>query len=473
MQLLHITHILALLVALVFSGRPTFVTTDFDPNGINVDVQGRTIFTTQLTTWTLGDEKTIPATKTNFGFDIGLYKSGAPLEECLHIRITVFPVDYTNDEVKALMGSYSFPAGETDLTLKEICDPQQGGKGILMDSWAKTDRVWRGSPRNGFKLNTDRTFTSTFLLALTGEPPDWALSTQFGLYDASTGTQTMSEDHLIKKLYYDRWKVDAQSARTGSPPIRRLFAIDDPMNDLTGVSATVTEEGYIERALRYMDTMVGGANEMFELMNHDQWSSAIVDRYNEGLPTYRTAQSDRSPPYSKDPAVPAKGTTNWMLARYNGLPTSIQLLTKVALVAIGAAMQIVGFIFCVIELVGKQWLVGVTGLVSEIGGIAVALLAETAETAGISLIVGALLAFIAGFFKVVHKAKANKPTEIVRYAFFGDARTTGDENCQKQYPNCTALYGPGTISAVLGMRILDFLFLLYIIVQVPKSKMTQ
>ena len=121
-------------------------------------------------------------------------------------------------------------------------------------------------------------------------------------------------------------------------------------------------------------------------------------------------------------------------------------------------------VFIILDIVQGEWKAAAWAVGATVAGIAANVLASTgvgllgasALAGPVGLFVGAvagiLFAILPGLFKKKHEPLATNTTQILQWAFFGDATHTGNEKCNQaledngQAPNCTASYGPGTLS---------------------------
>lgn len=121
-------------------------------------------------------------------------------------------------------------------------------------------------------------------------------------------------------------------------------------------------------------------------------------------------------------------------------------------------------IFIILDIVEGQWKAAAWALGAAAAGVAAdALASSAAEIIGafavagpIGLFVGAAVALLftilPGLFEKKNEPLTTNTTEILQWAFFGDAKHTGNEKCNQglenndQTPNCTVVYGPGTLS---------------------------
>ena len=121
-------------------------------------------------------------------------------------------------------------------------------------------------------------------------------------------------------------------------------------------------------------------------------------------------------------------------------------------------------VFIILDIVQGQWKAAAWALGATSAGIAAdALASAAAEMLGafaiagpiglfVGAVVGILFAILPGLFKKKHEPLTTNTTQIIQWAFFGDATHTGNEKCNQaledngQTPNCTVTYGPGTLS---------------------------
>ncbi|MCJ1275368.1 hypothetical protein MMC21_003171 [Puttea exsequens] len=143
-----------------------------------------------------------------------------------------------------------------------------------------------------------------------------------------------------------------------------------------------------------------------------------------------------------------QGPFDMTLARVNGARSMIVMSTQAAAQAAGIAGVALGAAFVILDFVEGNWKGAAIGAASLILGTAAVLAAD----GPIGWLLGGLItAFFAILPKLFGGHKAAQPynnniTQIIQYQMFGDAKHTGNEQCQKTNPNCTAVYGPGVIA---------------------------
>ena len=122
-------------------------------------------------------------------------------------------------------------------------------------------------------------------------------------------------------------------------------------------------------------------------------------------------------------------------------------------------------VFIILDIVQGEWKAAAWALGATTAGLAAdALASAAAEMLGafaiagpiglfVGAVVGVLFAILPGLFKKKKpEALTTNTTQILQWAFFGDALHTGNEKCNEalqdngQTPNCTVSYGPGTVS---------------------------
>ena len=172
---------------------------------------------------------------------------------------------------------------------------------------------------------------------------------------------------------------------------------------------------------------------------------------------------------------PCSATSNNELQKFQGDMSTVEVRIEGKLQSFtsfaGRTLTIAGYlgnaalpIFIILDIVEGQWKAAAWALGATAAGIAAdALASSAAEIIGafavagpIGLFVGATVALLftilPGLFEKKNEPLTTNTTEILQWAFFGDAKHTGNEKCNQgledngQIPNCTVVYGPGTIS---------------------------
>ena len=122
--------------------------------------------------------------------------------------------------------------------------------------------------------------------------------------------------------------------------------------------------------------------------------------------------------------------------------------------------------FIVLDFVDGDWKAAAWAVGSVAAGVsadaAASGLLGAASIAGpvgllVGLAVAALFLIIPGLFKPKHEPLAGNVTQIIQWAFFGDATHTGNEKCNQdlqnkgQEPNCTVTYGAGALEVSVAI----------------------
>ena len=138
--------------------------------------------------------------------------------------------------------------------------------------------------------------------------------------------------------------------------------------------------------------------------------------------------------------------------------------------ALGPAGDAVAAAFVILELVAGQWQAATWAAGSIAAGltagiVTTSIMGATALAGPVGIFIGlaamALFAIFPGVFEKKHTPKSNNATEIVQWAFFGDATHTGNEKCNEnlresgQEPNCTVAYGLSVISGMFDWNVYD------------------
>lgn len=134
--------------------------------------------------------------------------------------------------------------------------------------------------------------------------------------------------------------------------------------------------------------------------------------------------------------------------------------------------------FIIMDFVEGQWKAAAwatSGVAAAIGtDVALSSILAGTTVAGFSVagpvglfvgaVVGLLFAIIPGLFKKTHSPTSNNVTQIIQFAFFGDARHTGNEQCNdnlaqnNQTQNCSVSYGAGALAVCILYLILCISF---------------
>ena len=137
---------------------------------------------------------------------------------------------------------------------------------------------------------------------------------------------------------------------------------------------------------------------------------------------------------------------------------------------LGPVGDVVAAAFIILDMIDGQWKAAAwaagavaAGLTSA--GIAASIMGVSSLAGPVGLFIGAavgvLFLILPGIFQPQHKPPSNNATEIIQWAFFGDATHTGNEKCNQnlqdkgQAPNCTITYGPGIISSMFDWNTYD------------------
>ena len=133
--------------------------------------------------------------------------------------------------------------------------------------------------------------------------------------------------------------------------------------------------------------------------------------------------------------------------RVNGVVSDLTVVLQTTAKAVGIAGMAIAPVFIILDFAHGNVIGGAFGAV----GLFLGILAVNVIEGPIGWVVGGLAAFIAiipSFF--THPASdpphVSNATEIIQFAMFGDIHHTGNEKCQEQNPNCTAMYGPSLIA---------------------------
>ena len=165
-----------------------------------------------------------------------------------------------------------------------------------------------------------------------------------------------------------------------------------------------------------------------------------------------------------------RGPTSSVEIRNGGKLRTFLSVGGRTLPALGPAGDAVAAAFVILELVAGQWQAAAwtagsiaAGLTTGI--VATSIMGATALAGPVGIFIGlaamALFAIFPGIFEKKHTPKSNNPTEIVQWAFFGDATHTGNEKCNEnlessgQEPNCTVAYGLSVISGMFDWNVYD------------------
>ena len=149
--------------------------------------------------------------------------------------------------------------------------------------------------------------------------------------------------------------------------------------------------------------------------------------------------------------------------RVQGQLRSFISLGSRALTVVGEASTVLLPVFIILDFIEGQWVAAAWTIGAAAAGVAAEILTTlaigAAEVAGpvglfVGALVGLLFSIIPGLVQKKNYPKTNNVTQIIQYAFFGDAEHTGNELCNEklvkngQTPNCTAAYSSGTLAVI-------------------------
>ena len=139
--------------------------------------------------------------------------------------------------------------------------------------------------------------------------------------------------------------------------------------------------------------------------------------------------------------------------RVNNVLAQVIVVAEDVVRAASGALLLAAPLFIILDFLNGNVIGGAFGVVSlALGVVALALAATPIGWAIAGL--AALFAILPTFFTATPSGPSiNDAVQIIQWAMFGDPNHTGNEKCRAQgNPNCTALYGPGVLSASFGWQ---------------------